>query len=86
MPTISVQSSGCQSAGDVTAAAGEGADGAVGHGAVEAGDHDALALHHGAQSGVGSLLVDRAVDVELDPVSSVHKLETQECCWFSFSY
>ena len=60
-------------AGDVAAAAGEGADLAVGRHAVKAGDDDAAPLGQPLQRGVGRLLVDRAVKAEAHPQLRVEK-------------
>ena len=75
---IRVQRRRGQCAGDVAAAPGEGMDGTVGHGAVEAGDHRAVAQQNlVAQCLVGRFPIYGAVHVEHHPVSRVHELEAK---------
>ena len=75
---VRVQRRRRQRAGDIAAAPGEGMDGAVGHGAVESGDHRAVAKQHLiAQRLVGHLPVHGAVHVEHYPVCRVHELEAE---------
>ena len=77
---LGIQRGGCQRTGDVTAATGEGVNGAVGHHTVEAGGHNALAdPAQLLQGGIGLLRIHGAVQIELHPVGSVHKLEIQIC-------
>ena len=65
---------GCgERAGDVAAAAGEGADLAVGRHAVKAGDDDAAPVGQALQRGIGRLLVDRPVELEAHPQLRVQK-------------
>ena len=53
-------------------------DGAVGHGAVESGNHRAVAQDHLALQGfIGFLLIDGAVHIEFHPVRGVNELEAQ---------
>ena len=52
---------------------------AVGHLAVEAGDHGPCALDQGFQGGVAGLLVNGAVEIEADPVGGVNELIAQIC-------
>ena len=76
MPDTSVQFS--YTSASSAAAPREGVDGAVGHGAVESGDHRAVAKQHLiAQCLVGYLPVHSAVHVEHYPVCRVHELEAQ---------
>ena len=61
-------------AGDIAAAAGEGLDVAVGHHAIKAGDDDPAVLGERAQRRIGDLLIDGAVELELDPPGRVNEL------------
>ena len=77
---IGIQSGSSKRAGDIGAAAGKGADLAVGHEAVEAGNHDAPVFHQGAQSRIGFLLIHGAVIVEVEPSGGIDKVEAQIVC------
>ena len=77
---IRIQGRSGQGTGDVGAATGEGLDPAVGHHAVEAGNHRAVALVQSSQSGIGSLLVHGGVELKLDPVGRVNEVKAQEAC------
>ena len=74
------QRRGGQGAGDIAAAPGEGADLAVRHLAVEAGDHGAVTLEMDVQRFVGGLLIHGAVETEPDPVRGINELEAQVGC------
>ena len=75
-----IQCCGGQGAGDITAAPGEGLDVAVGHQAVEAGDHGTVAPVEVLQRRIGLFLVHGAVEIEPDPVSRIDEVEAQEAC------
>ena len=70
---VGIERRGCERAGNVAAAAGEGADLAVGRHAVKAGDDDAAAVGQALQRGIGRLLVDRPVELEAHPQLRVQK-------------
>ena len=74
---VRIQRGGGQRAGDVGAAPGEGADLAVGHPAVEAGNDHAEALVPLFQQLIGGALVHGAVVFEAHPVRRVHESEAQ---------
>ena len=74
---IGVQRGGGQRAGNIAAAAGEGLDGAVGHGAVEAGNDHLASLCRVPQGLIGGLLIHAAVQLEFQPQLAVQKGKAQ---------
>ena len=74
---LRVQSRSSQSAGDIGASAGEGADVAVRSETVEAGNYDFSPLRKPLQRSIGKLLIDGAVHAEPQPFGGVHKIEAQ---------
>lgn len=70
---VGIECRGRERAGDVAAAAGKGADLAVGRHAVKAGDDNAAPVGQPPERGVGRLLVDRAVKLKAHPQLRVQK-------------